>query len=130
MEFSLNKIYNFSTLMPSVLGTSFKSMKVKGVLTSQEAVKYRDIATLHATVLPMLSGLPKRIEQLSYIIFENIDGEQLLLAYEYIDISSIVEVKTVNIRVDILEANTDDILIIQERLKELGYSKFKIRTFD
>ena len=63
MEFSLNKIYNFSTLMPSVLGTSFKSMKVKGVLTSQEAVKYRDIATLHATVLPMLSGLPKRIEQ-------------------------------------------------------------------
>ena len=129
MEFSLNKIYNFSTLMPSVLGTSFKSMKVKGVLTSQEAVKYRDIATLHATVLSMLSGLPKRIEQLSYILFENIDGEQLLLAYEYIDISSIVEVKTINIRVDIFDTNTEDINILRTRLVELGYKNIDISTF-
>ena len=129
MEFSLNKIYNFSTLMPSVLGTSFKSMKFKGVLTSQEAVKYRDIATLHATVLPMLSGLPKRIEQLSYILFENIDGEQLLLAYEYIDISSIVEVKTINIRVDIFDTNTEDINILRTRLVELGYKNIDISTF-
>ena len=129
MEFSLIKIYNFSTLMPSVLGTSFKSMKVKGVLTSQEAVKYRDIATLHATVLPMLSGLPKRIEQLSYILFENIDGEQLLLAYEYIDISSIVEVKTINIRVDIFDTNTEDINILRTRLVELGYKNIDISTF-
>ena len=129
MEFSLNKIYNFSTLMPSVLGTSFKSMKVKGVLTSQEAVKYRDIATLHATVLPMLSGLAKRIEQLSYILFENIDGEQLLLAYEYIDISSIVEVKTINIRVDIFDTNTEDINILRTRLVELGYKNIDISTF-
>ena len=102
---------------------------VESIMTATEAVKYSDVLTLHEQIRTVLN-LDLEVANCTYIKFRTLDGETVILALEYINSDSIVEVKTVNIRVDILEANTDDILIIQERLKELGYSKFKIRTFD
>lgn len=127
--FELRKRYNFSTKAPAILGAEYRNVMVESIMTATEAVKYSDILTLHEQIRTVLN-LDIEAVNCTYIKFKTLDGETVIIALEYINSDSIVEVKTVNIRVDVLEANTDDILIIQERLKELGYSKFKIRTFD
>lgn len=127
--FELRKRYNFTTKAPAILGAEYRNVMVESIMTATEAVKYSDVLTLHEQIRTVLN-LDLEVANCTYIKFKTLDGETVILALEYINSDSIVEVKTVNIRVDILEANTDDILIIQERLKELGYSKFKIRTFD
>ena len=127
--FELRKRYNFSTKAPAILGAEYRNVMVESIMTATEAVKYSDVLTLHEQIRTVLN-LDLEVANCTYIKFRTLDGETVILALEYINSDSIVEVKTVNIRVDVLEANTDDILIIQERLKELGYSKFKIRTFD
>lgn len=127
--FELRKRYNFTTKAPAILGAEYHNVMVESIMTATEAVKYSDVLTLHEQIRTVLN-LDLEVANCTYIKFRTLDGETVILALEYINSDSIVEVKTVNIRVDILEANTDDILIIQERLKELGYSKFKIRTFD
>ena len=127
--FELRKRYNFTTKAPAILGADYRNVMVESIMTATEAVKYSDVLTLHEQIRTVLN-LDLEVANCTYIKFRTLDGETVILALEYINSDSIVEVKTVNIRVDVLEANTDDILIIQERLKELGYSKFKIRTFD
>ena len=127
--FELRKRYNFTTKAPAILGAEYRNVMVESIMTATEAVKYSDVLTLHEQLRTVLN-LDLEVANCTYIKFRTLDGETVILALEYINSDSIVEVKTVNIRVDVLEANTDDILIIQERLKELGYSKFKIRTFD
>lgn len=126
---NINKTYNFTTLAPAILGSEFQLMKVKAILTATEAVKYRDILTLHNTLTPVIIGLPVSINDCTYYLFENSEKELVLLAFEYIDYNSILEVESTNIRIEIFNTTTDDVSIIRNRLLELGYKTLKITTF-
>lgn len=130
MVFELKKSYNFTTLAPTILGNEYKAMKVKAILTSDNALKFRDIATLHTTVKSVISNLPESITDLTYILFENQDKEELVLALEYINTDSVIEVQGVNIRINITNVTVDDISTLTLRLKELGYVHFTIGTYE
>jgi len=127
--FSINKVYNFDTLAPAILGNDYQSMKVKAMMSSNEAIKYRDIYTLHNNLLPVITGLPQNLEDCVYILFENQDKEEMVLALEYIDPFTIKEVITTNIRIEVFDTNTEDLSVLRSRLLELGYNDFKISTF-
>lgn len=130
--FQLKKKYNFSMLSEAsmILGEKFSLMKVKGIMTSTEAVKYRDIATTHEILKPLIPNISPNLVDLTYILFENIDGEEVLFALEYIDTNTIVEVNQVNLRIEILNTSTDDINVLDNTLKELGYTKYTIKNFE
>lgn len=129
MNFELKKSYNFSTLAPTLLGNTYSNMKVKAILTSDNVFEYRDVATLHKQVKSVISGLPESITDLSYILFESNTNEKLVLPIEYIDTDSIVEVQSLNIRIELSNVTIDDVGILRTRLEELGYNKFKITTY-
>ena len=130
--FQLKKKYNFSMLSEAsmILGEKFSLMKVKGIMTSTEAVKYRDIATTHEVLKPLIPNISPNLVDLTYILFENIDGEEVIFALEYIDTNTIVEVNQVNLRIEILNTSTDDIKVLDNALKELGYTKYSIKNFE
>lgn len=132
VSFQLKKKYNFSmkTEASMILGEQFKLMKVKGILSSTEAVKYKDIATTHEILKPLIPNISPNLVDLTYILFETIDGDEVLFALEYIDTNTIVEVTNVNLRIEILNTSTDDIQIMNNVLKELGYTKFTISQFE
>ena len=130
MKFELKKSYNFSTLAPTLLGNNYTNMKVIAILTADNAIEYRDIATLHAQVKSTITGLPDSTTDLSYILFKNnITSEQLVLPLEYIEDSSIVETTTLNIRIEVRNCTIDDVGTLRTRLEELGYSDFNITTY-
>lgn len=127
----INKSYNFSTLVPSVLGGNYKNMKVKAILSDKEAIKYRDILTLHRTLKPLITSLPTNPQDCTYVLLESFDkATNILLALEYIDMYSIVEVKSTNITITLRDTVDTDVSILRTRLLELGYSNFSITTDD
>ena len=121
----LGKTYNFKTLSPVILGSEYKNQKVIGIFNSTEAMKYGDIQTTYALVSKQISTLPK-INDLTFILFESLDQEKTILALEYLDVNTIVEVTTFNLNIIVNNASTEDTSIITNMLKELGYTNFTI----
>lgn len=122
----LNRRYNFTTYVPHVLGGEYKNCKVKAIMSDVEAVKYRDIMSLHRTLKPLITALPTNPQDCTYVLLENIDKETILLALEYIDMYSIEEVVSTNINVVIRNTTDADASIIRARLLELGYNDLSI----
>ena len=121
----LGKTYNFKTLSPVILGSEYKNQKVIGIFNSTEAMKYGDIQTTYALVSKQISTLPK-INDLTFILFESLDQDKTILALEYLDVNTIVEVTTFNLNIVVNNASTEDTSIITNMLKELGYTNFTI----
>ena len=128
-SFSINKVYNFNTLAPDILGDRYEDFKVLAMMTADEAMKYRDIYTLHQNLVPVITGLPVNAGDCVFMLLENKDGETTVLAIEYIDPVSVRLVTTINIRVELLDVSTDDLAIVTARFKELGYTNMVINTF-
>lgn len=131
-SFEIKKTYNFSiqTDATAVLGANYSLMKVRAIMNSEEAAKKADVTTTYNTVKGVLTDLPESITDLTFILFENTDGNTTVLALEYIDTDTIEEVESVNIRVNILNASTEDISILTTAVKELGYTNFTVTTFE
>ena len=121
----LGKTYNFKTLSPVILGSEYKNQKVIGIFNSTEAMKYGDIQTTYALVSKQISTLPK-INDLTFVLFESLDQDKTILALEYLDVNTIVEVTTFNLNIVVNNASTEDTSIIINMLKELGYTNFTI----
>lgn len=130
VEMKIKGIYNFATKSPAILGNQFTNMKVRGIMDFEEGVKYRDIATLHSTVKSSIPGIADDVKDLTFILFETLDGENVLLAKEYINADSVVQVQTVNVRAEINNVTTEDITIIKTKLQELGYTNFTVDSYD
>lgn len=128
MAFEIKKTYNFTTLVPSLLGGEYKNMQVVSLMTPDEAVKYQDILTLHEQVRTLIA-LNVSANDCTYVKFKTLEGDTKIIALEYIEPDSIKEVTTVNIRIELQRATTEDISIITARLKELGYIDFDVTTY-
>ena len=128
MAFVIKKTYNFTTLVPSLLGGEYKNMQVVSLMTPDEAVKYQDILTLHEQVRTLIA-LNISANDCTYVKFKTLEGDTKIIALEYIEPDSIKEVTTVNIRIELQRATTEDISIITARLKELGYVDFDVTTY-
>ena len=128
MAFEIKKTYNFTTLVPSLLGGEYKNMQVVSLMTPDEAVKYQDILTLHEQVRTLIA-LNMGANDCTYVKFKTLEGDTKIIALEYIEPDSIKEVTTVNIRIELQRATTEDISIITARLKELGYVDFDVTTY-
>ena len=128
MAFEIKKTYNFTTLVPSLLGGEYKNMQVVSLMTPDEAVKYQDILTLHEQVRTLIA-LNMSANDCTYVKFKTLEGDTKIIALEYIEPDSIKEVTTVNIRIELQRATTEDISIITARLKELGYVYFDVTTY-
>ena len=128
MAFEIKKTYNFTTLVPSLLGGEYKNMQVVSLMTPDEAVKYQDILTLHEQVRTLIA-LNMSANDCTYVKFKTLEGDTKIIALEYIEPDSIKEVTTVNIRIELQRATTEDISVIAARLKELGYVDFDVTTY-
>lgn len=129
MNVELNKVYNFRVLDTGVYGAAYNNMKLKGIVDASTAVLKQDIYTTHAHMKELVNGLPDDPNDLNWLIFKNYDDkEDLVIAYEYLDVPSIEEVTSINIKVEITNASTADLAIIRRTLSELGYT-FNISTY-
>ena len=120
-----HKRYDFVTLAPTELGGVYRSMKVVAILTASQAMTYRDIYTLHEKMKRYLTQ-DYNVADLTYILFEGVNKQTVLIPWEYLDSNSVVEVEQLKIVIEIPNANTTDISMVADKLTELGFKNCKI----
>ena len=127
MNVQLNKRYNFITIAPAILGASFTNMKAISIMTYKEALKKADITTTHKQVE---KSLPQelRVTDLTYVLFEDMNGKELVMPLEYMVKDSLVPVTTLTILVELPDRNNEDIATLSLALTELGFFNAKITT--
>lgn len=128
--FQIKKTYNFGYKVDlmALFGDKQTLVNVRGILTADEAVKYEDIYTKHQQVLGILKDLPLDVKELTYILFETNDKKQIVVAYEYIDESTILEVTSLNVRIDVRQCSSEDLTLIQKLLREAGYYDLTVKV--
>lgn len=129
----IKKTYNFNTLASTILGASYKNMKVEMTMTAKQAVKVVeggvDIYTKHKTLRNTITGLPVNADDCTFLLLKNtITNEPLVIAIEYIDLNSVVEVNTVTAHFTVNNIDTQTVSIVSNMLKEIGITDFEITT--
>ena len=125
MVFDLRKKYNFSTRVPALLGGSYYSAQVEAILSADEAIRTVDIMTLHEQVKANIA-INTIAKDCTWIKFKLVDGSYKILALEYIDLNSVKEVSTIHVNISLHGISTEDIAIIESRLRELGYKDYTV----
>jgi hypothetical protein len=102
-------------------------MKAISIMTYKEALKKADITTTHKQVE---KSLPQelRVTDLTYVLFEDMNGKELVMPLEYMVKDSLVPVTTLTILVELPDRNTEDIATLSLALTELGFFNAKITT--
>ena len=123
--FDMKKTYKFYTLAPEILGSKYDNMTVKGIMDYTDALKISDVVTTH----DKLSSLTDvDVTDLTFIKFENLEGEIVTFAEQWINANSVELVESIDISAKIYNVSTEDLTIINNSLKELGYTNVVITT--
>lgn len=120
--FFINKHYNFSVYANSILGTSFKNLKLISILDYTTALKFGNIELLHRQIFPYLPpGTISNNTKYTYYLFKY-KGKNLILAHQWIVQDSIEETEGLNYTLTLNNINTNQLSIVRDQLRLLGIS--------
>lgn len=126
--FELKKSYNFNNLPVSLLGASISNAKLLGIMDFEMAMKYDNVLLKYRQMFPALpAGTPDQPEACTYYLFQSESGEKIVLADQWIDMTTVQVVQHVNIQVTFTEANLEDISQIRNLLNAAGYRNYVIK---
>jgi hypothetical protein len=133
MDFlTVKNVYTFDTIAPNIIGARYTGMKLKDILSFERAIVIRDdIVNINQIIkdnIPNAANLVAR--DLTYYSFKDIYGNTLILAKEWIDLESAVLVESIKANIVLESITSDDLIIINNRFKELGYNDFVISIIE
>lgn len=128
-NFKTNQSYSFDVYGTNVLGNDYKNVLVIGIFNYQTALHFGDIDVRQVQVFPHLpQGTPNRPEEYEYLLVQTANKGQQILARQWINESTVVQVGNSKIVVTIEEAGTADVSDIRAALTQNGYDKIDIRV--
>lgn len=115
-------ICNFNTFAPAILGNAFANMRVVGLLDYQLAKTMLNITAMQANVSPLLPiNVSKDPLTYTYVVLSDVNNVTTVLALEWIDPNSYIEVVTTSVVATISGATAADVSIIRDALLAMGY---------
>lgn len=128
-NFKTNQTYNFEVYGTTILGNDYKNVLVIGIFNYQTALHFGDIDVTQVQVFPHLpSGTPNRPEEYEYLLIQTANKGKVVLARQWINESTVVQVGNSKVVVTVEEAGTADIEDIRAALMQNGYNKIDIRV--
>lgn len=122
MPFSLGAKYNFNTLAPAQLETSYKNATVVAIMDYTLVSQYMSPEVQHANIFPLLPpGTIDDPKKYTYILFVSEAGIKRALALEWIDIPSIVLVTTQRLQLEVRGIGSGDTQRIRDALSIMGF---------
>jgi len=126
LNLQINKTYNFNLYAPSVLGASYRNAKLIGILDYTSALKIKNVEQLHRQVYPYLpAGVINNPKTYTYYHFKYEKSGSyydLIVAHPWFIESSVVEVNSFNLFITVNNVSNNDIEIIRNQLRLLGYN--------
>lgn len=119
--------YNFNTYAPHVFGNNHRSMLLINIATYRDAVRERDVEVQHNSVYPLLpEGTLKDYRQLTYLQFEDLNGQTVWLAKQWINDSSLELIENQTLNISVSYASASDVNLIREVLAQNGFKDIVI----
>lgn len=129
MNFELNKVYNFFTRATAILGANVTNAKLIGIMVADTARRSSNIDLQYRKIYPLLpNGTVNDVNSCIFYEFIGESGEKIILADQWIDMTSIQLVSSVTINVTVVNANISDVNRIRDALSAMGYLSFNITT--
>jgi hypothetical protein len=126
--FAINSVYSFNTKAPALLGSLIQNAKLIGMLTYALAITYDNIDLKYRAIYPLLPpGSPDQPDSCIYYHFISESGERIILADQWINMSSIELIEQINFNVSFNQASIEDISRVRDALNSLGYTNFIIK---
>jgi len=126
LNLQINKMYNFNLYAPSVLGASYRNAKLIGILDYNSALKIKNIEQLHRQVYPYLpAGVINNPRNYTYYHFryeQSGSYRDLIIANPWFIEPSVTEVNSFNILISVNNVDLNDVEIIRNQLRLLGYN--------
>lgn len=121
-DLAINSYFNFSVYANSVLGTSYRNVKLLSILNYHTALKFANIELLQKQVFPYLPpGTPSDHTQYNYYLFSYKDKD-LVLADVWIQQNSIEKTVGLNYNLKLNDVTPTQIATIRDQLRLLGIS--------
>lgn len=130
MSYSLEikSVYDIKLRAPSVLGYSYHSATVLGLLDYDSANMIEDVAPIHAGIYSMLPiGTPIDPSDLTYVKIKTSTGQIRVIAMDWIDAQPVL-VNSRQIRILISNVSLSKIADLQKILQRNGITQFTIDT--
>lgn len=132
MDFKRAHYYTFETKAPAFIGARHTEMKLIDILSFSSAIKRReDLATTNQKIIDNIPGAVNlNASDLEYLVFRSTTGDELILAKQWLDLDTVVDLTDLggghSVTFKAYLTNLDDIEIINNTLKELGFVNFEI----
>lgn len=128
MSFTLDsygKVVSFDVHPVGHLGDIYKNVEILAILDYETAKQYRDIAATAVAVYPTLpQGTPKDYTKYKYLKLKHPDGSISAIAIEWVNTSTVVEHKSVEIQISVIASGIDSV----ERIRNvLQANNFEIK---
>ena len=136
MDFKISHYYTLETKAPSFLGARHENMKLVDILSFPSAIKRKeDLATINQKIIDNVPGAVNLdASDLEYLVFISPIGQESIIAKQWIDLSTIVDITELGggkaVTYKMYMTNLDDVEIINNALKELGFINFEIDIKD
>lgn len=134
-KFTIKHFYNFDTIAPTFIGSRYVNVKLMDILSFESAISIRqDLVSINQKIKDNVSGaIELNAANLTYLKFVDTTNQTLVLAKEWLDLNSVVDLTTLGgykrLTIDI-KGSLDDATIINNALKNLGYYDLKITAVD
>ncbi len=128
--FEINKSYTFSTIASGILGSNFKNLKVLSLTNAIEAVKYSDVFTMNEQINAEVGNTLPHAHNMTYVLFENVSKEKIILSIDWININSIEVVSELNAMITIRNISNLQLQSVTRVLRELGLINTTIEVVD
>lgn len=118
----INKYYNFDVYANAILGTRYENARVIGVVDYKVAGKYDNIYIKNKNIYPYLPpGTPSDYTTYKYYII-NYKGKEIVIAEEWIVISSITQTTVADVTLTLRETTTEQLDLLKTQLRLMGIS--------
>lgn len=125
----VNREYTFNikgNLANSILfKNTYQGVKLISIMSASEAAKYSDVYTLHKNARENDTTLPSDANECSFLLFKNSSNETLILAEEYIDLTTVALSSKSDLKISIANVEDADVDVILNYIKSLGYVPVK-----
>lgn len=109
MKLKINSRYGFDVYPTSVIGNNFKNVQVLALMDATTASQYADIFALHEAVRPFLpAGTVTDPLKFTYVRLQTSNGTTAVVADEWINQGTIVEVLSSRISIVVNNASPSD----------------------
>lgn len=126
-NFQVGKTYNFETIAPGILPSSFKNAYLLTETTFETANRQENVDLKYRQIFPVLPpGSLDNPKKHRWFIFKAENGSEVTLCSQWISESSIEEVSAISLDIHIVNVTAADAQRIRALLISAGYKSFTI----